>query len=390
VKGFSIKARWIFDGQRLQDGRMVRIEGGVIAEIASGGNADINIPNTLLMPGLVNAHAHLELSFLRGSLSPNSDFIGWLKAVKELRDGAEERCLADSAAEGATEAAHSATTLIVDHTATNVWQKNPPPPIRLVIAQELVNKSPPPFYNPPTRLVKFALAPHSPYRIPENSLLEALNLARQNRLLISIHAAEHPAEIRFLKDGSGPLRNLLSSFGVDLSNFHPPQKRPIAYLHSLGLLTSRTLLIHANYISDEEVELVRRSGAAVVYCPRSHQFFSHPPHPAPKLLAANIPLLFGTDSLASCPNFNLLEDLALAHRACRIAPETLLRCATSAAAAFIWDAPLLGHIRKGAPADLAAFKIPSTKNPLNALLSEIPQPFLVCCNGKIVHQTETQ
>ena len=390
MKGFSIKARWIFDGQRLQDGRVVRIEDGVIAEIASGGNADINIPNTLLTPGLVNAHAHLELSFLRGRLSPNSDFIGWLKAVKELRDEAGETRLADSATEGATEAAHFATTIIVDHTATNVWQKTTPPPIRLVIAQELVNNSPLPSHNPPTLLVKFALAPHSPYRVTKSSLLEALHLARKNRLLISIHTAEHPAEIRFLKDGSGPLHHLLSSFGVDLSKFHPPQKTPIAYLHSLGLLTPRTLLIHANYITDKEVELVRRSGAAVVYCPRSHQFFSHPPHPAPKFLAANIPLLFGTDSLASCPNFNLLEDLALAHRACRIAPETLLICATSTAAAFIWDAPLLGHICKGAPADLAAFKIPSTKHPLNALLSEIPQPFLVCCNGKIVQQTETQ
>jgi len=390
VKGFSIRARWIFDGRRLRDGGVVRIEGGVIAQITSGGNADIDIPNTLLTPGLVNAHTHLELSFLRGRLSPNSDFIGWLKAVKELRDRADERCLADSAAEGVAEATRSATTLIVDHTATNVWQKTTPPPIRLVIAQELVNHTQSAFCNPATPLVRLALAPHSPYRIPESRLLEALRLARKNQLLMSIHAAEHPAEIRFLKDGSGPLRRLLVSFGIDLSDFHPPQQTPIAYLHSLGLLTRRTLLIHANYITDEETELLKRSGAAVVYCPRSHQFFSHPPHPAPRLLAANIPLLFGTDSLASCPNFNLLEDLAVAHRLCRIAPETLLQCATSTAAAFIWNTPLLGHIRKGAPADIAAFKPHSTNYPLHALLSETPQPFLVCCNGKIVHQTETR
>ena len=390
MKGFSVRARWIFDGRRLRDGGVVRVEGGVIAQITSGGSADFDVPNTLLTPGLVNAHTHLELSFLRGKLPPNSDFVDWLKAVKELRDGADERCLAVSAAEGAAEATLYATTLIVDHTATNVWRKAALPPIRLVIAQELVSRTQSAFCDCATRLVRFALAPHSPYRIPGSRLLEALRLARQNRLLISIHAAEHPAEIRFLKDGSGPLRRLLLSFGIDLSDFHPPQQTPIAYLHSLGLLTPRTLLIHANYISDEETELLKRSGAAVVYCPRSHQFFSHPPHPAPRLLAENIPLLFGTDSLASCPNLNLLEDLAVAHRLCRIAPETLLKCATSTAAAFIWNTPLLGHIRKGAPADIAAFKLHTTNYPLNALLSDAPQPFLVCCSGKIVHQAETQ
>jgi len=382
MHSFTVSAKWLFDGERLLEGATISVRGDSIVSIEPLRNADIHLPDSIIIPGLVNAHTHLELGFLRGKLAPTDDFLAWLDRVKRLRERADSATVTAAVREGITEALHFGTTMLVDHTALKVWSEEAEHHLRIVVAHELLNNTPP-LVTGEGPLTKPALAPHSPYRLPQTSLKAAAEMAKQNRLLLSIHTAEHPAEIEFLLTGGGPMRQLLLSFGVDLNSFCPPRMRPLEYLHSLGLLTPKTLLVHANYLTDTEIGLIRESGSAVVYCPRSHAFFSHPPHPFPKLLEAGIPVFFGTDSLASCPDLNLLSDIALARDLFGVAPETLLRFATAAPAAFIWQEKL-GRLQEGTYADFAAFPLPKTKHPLEALLQERPPAKLLCCNGKLL------
>lgn len=382
MRSFGIKVRWFFDGRRFHDGELsLYVRDGRIETLSYEGKVDFEFPGGLLLPGLVNAHTHLELGFLRGKLKPTTDFVSWLERVKELREKAGTPSLTHSVKEGLKEASSFGTTVVVDHTATGVWDEVGEGILRVVAARELVTDEEPSYAVTDLPLLKTALAPHSVYRLSPQTLKDIAQKARKFHLL-SIHAAEHPAEIEFLLNGSGPLRKLLPP---NLKNFRPPGTRPIDYLHSLGLLTPNTLLVHANYLADEEIELIKRSGAAVVYCPRSHAFFSHPPHPLPKLLAEGVAVLFGTDSLASCPDLNLLEEIRLAHKESGVEEEKLFECVTSLAAKFVWG-DRLGRIAVGAPADFAVFTPPDPRHPLSSLLDAAPSASFLCCNGRVVHK----
>ncbi len=149
----------------------------------------------------------------------------------------------------------------------------------------------------------------------------------------------------------------------------------------LGLLDYPTLLAHVNYCDDDELAILAGGKASVVYCPRTHEFFGHPPHRWRDMLARGINLAVGTDSCASSPDLNLVDDLRLLHR---LAPEIpaaqLWEMATTRAARAIGfhDA---GAIQPGGPADFVMFDC-STAGPLAEILERQVLPSSVWINGR--------
>ena len=145
---------------------------------------------------------------------------------------------------------------------------------------------------------------------------------------------------------------------------------PIRFAQSLGLLDYEpTLLAHVNYCDDAEMELLARGRASVVYCPRTHAYFGHPPHRWRAMLARGVNVAVGTDSTASSPDLNLVDDLRLLHR---IAPEhpaeDLWRMATSRAAKAL-GCHDVGSLSPGGLADVVAFHAGSD-DPLREILEE--------------------
>jgi cytosine/adenosine deaminase-related metal-dependent hydrolase len=151
--------------------------------------------------------------------------------------------------------------------------------------------------------------------------------------------------------------------------------------HELGLLAYPTVLAHVNYCSDPELALLSRGKASVVYCPRTHAYFNHPPHRFREMLAADINVALGTDSCASSPNLNLVDDLRLLHNLYPDFPvHTLWQMATINGARALGLAHQVGTLTPGRRADLLAFPI-STPNPLTELLEHHILPQRLWING---------
>jgi cytosine/adenosine deaminase-related metal-dependent hydrolase len=137
-------------------------------------------------------------------------------------------------------------------------------------------------------------------------------------------------------------------------------RRPLAYLQRLAA-APKTLVIHGNYLGDEEIALLaaRRDVFSVVYCPRTHAYFGHAPYPLPQLLAAGVNVALGTDSRASSPDLSLLAEMReAAARHSNVPPEAIVRMATLGGAAALDLADSHGSLAPGKRAEMIAVALP--------------------------------
>jgi cytosine/adenosine deaminase-related metal-dependent hydrolase len=192
-----------------------------------------------------------------------------------------------------------------------------------------------------TREVRIGVSPHAPYSIDADGYRRCLDEARRHQRPLTTHLAESPDEARFLADHSGPFARLWDNLGGLDASVPRFAGGPIRYAKSLGLLSyPLTLLAHVNYCDDDELELLAAGRASVVYCPRTHAYFGHPPHRWREMLARGINVCVGTDSRASAPDLNLVEDLRLLHRlAPEVPAQTLWEMATVRGARALGRAP---------------------------------------------------
>jgi cytosine/adenosine deaminase-related metal-dependent hydrolase len=181
--------------------------------------------------------------------------------------------------------------------------------------------------------------------------------------------AETRDEESFLARHEGAFRDLWSWIGAWDDNVPRFEGGPIRFAKGIGLLDYPTLLAHVNYCDDDEMDLLARGSASVVYCPRTHAFFGHPPHRWREMLACGINVALGTDSCASSPDLNLLGDLRLLRRiAPEVPPQILWEMATLRAARAIGAADQVGSLEVGKWADLAVFE--TQPDPLAAILDQ--------------------
>ena len=142
----------------------------------------------------------------------------------------------------------------------------------------------------------------------------------------------------------------------------------IAFAKSMGLLDHPTLLAHVNHCDDGELRLLAGGRASVVYCPRTHRYFGHPTHRWREMLAAGVNVAVGTDSCASSPDLNLVDDLRLLHEiAPEVAAEALWEMATLRAARAVRMDGELGSLTPRKAADFLAFPTGS-QDPLTSVL----------------------
>ena len=178
--------------------------------------------------------------------------------------------------------------------------------------------------------IAFGLSPHAPYTVRPELLQFAVAESAARGFPLAMHLAESPEESELLRSGSGPLRKLLEEFGAwDPTAFAHPA-RPLDYLKIL-VQAVRSLVIHGTYLDDEEIAFLGANAArmSVVYCPRTHARFKMAPYPLMKLLAAGVTVALGTDSRASNPDLSLFEEMRFVATRYPIAPQVVLRMATS-------------------------------------------------------------
>ena len=341
----------------------------------------IDAGNSLLLPGLVNPHTHLELSDCTPLKPPPDSFVHWLIHVIARRASSSPPESPQPAITGIAQSLRFGVACVGDITrfphltrptlansplhAVSYGEVQAMAQRRNLLDERLDAALNPDHASPRLRI---GLSPHAPYSIEDSGYRRCLQLARQHNLPLATHLAESPHEMTFLARHAGPFRDLwtfLASWDDLVPRF---DGGPIRFAQSLGLLEYPTLLAHVNYCDDDELAILAASQASVVYCPRTHAYFNHPPHRWRDMLARGINVAVGTDSCASSPDLNLVDDLRLLHRlAPDVSPETLWQMATLRAARALDQHQSLGSITPGKAPDFALFPV-ATRDPLREVL----------------------
>ena len=364
---------------------------------ASNGIDMIDLGNAILLPGLVNAHTHLELSNCRAGDSLEGHFGDWILRIRaQLRAQGEQfdTVIAAAVDQGLRQCRAFGVTTVGDisqqgHITRPILRDAP---LRVVSYgetlglglqrarhAELLTRALDGSYASET--LRIGLSPHSPYTVDLDGYRECLAAARERGLALATHLAENPEEQEFLQHQSGVFRRIWESLAQWADPVPTLRTSPVRFAHEIGLLDYPTLLAHLNYCDDEEMDLLSRGRASVVYCPRTHSYFGHPPHRWREMLARGINVAVGTDSCASSPDLNLVEDLRLLRRiAPDAAAQALWEMATVRAARAIRMEDAVGTIARGKRADLVAFEA-FDADPLDSILRDARGPTHVWFDG---------
>ncbi|MBN2578868.1 MAG: amidohydrolase family protein [Pirellulales bacterium] len=412
-----LKARYVFPVASpplengvvtISRGRIVAVEshrGPLWAPHSGRGEGDyIDYGDAAILPGLVNAHTHLEFSDLTAPIgAPGIGLAKWIRRLidaKINRPANSKQCVI----QGLDESLRQGVTTIGEIAQQDFpWEDLPnfspsgvafgeliapgndhvPAAMELARSLEmrersLVREGDSPIF-PAEKLGqspswRIGISPHAPYSVHPALLNAVIKISAEKQIPLAMHLAESREELQLLAERSGPLRELLEELGVwDPSAFSLP-RRPMDYLQMLSA-AYRVLVVHGNYLQDDEITLLARRADrfSVVYCPRSHAWFRHGPYPLEKLLAAGVNVALGTDSRASAPNLSLLAEMRfVARNFPKLPEETILRMGTLHSARALGLDRELGSLELGKWANLVVFSTPKHKtvNLLNMILQD--------------------
>jgi aminodeoxyfutalosine deaminase len=298
--------------------------------------------STVLMPGLVNAHCHLELSYLAGSLSPppGAPLTVWIEKLltcrRERQASREEITAAAIAA--LREQGENGTVLVADigNDDSSELQQGGQGLPEVLPMLELLAPSHAAAGAALTRLAELddshVAAAHAPYSTTAEVLRAVKQRCRRLGQVFSVHCAESFAEVEFVRGGEGAFARFLRERGGGEEAFSFAShgfSGSVIYFQSLDLLDSATLLVHGVHLSGEELGVVAEHGSHVCLCPGSNRFLGVGRAPLPEMLAAGILPALGTDSLASNPSLDLWREMMLlAEDHPRVEPHLILAMAT--------------------------------------------------------------
>jgi len=375
-------ARWVvpITAPSIHDGTVV-VHQGRIAYVGARASAppgdDVDLEDAVLLPGLVNAHTHLELTAFRG-LMPDVPFREWIVRLQmaKVTVMTPDRYL-DAARLGIAEGVRAGVTTYADTCDSGVaLAAMCEMGVRGIMYQEVfcpsadearvadtvagLHRRLTELEPRQTPLVRLGVSPHAPYTVSD----PLFAFAARAGYPLAVHIAESEAETRFVRDGEGPFADGWRNRGIPVA---PRARSPIALLGALGVLDARPLLIHAVRIDDADIAAIAASRATVAHCPVSNAKLGHGIAPLDRLLAANVAVGLGSDSMAANDRMDLLEEARVAALAQRtrtgrhdaLAPRDALALATVGGARALGLADRIGSLEAGKDADLAAFPLPA-------------------------------
>jgi len=334
----------------------------------------LDLGDVILLPGLVNAHCHLDYTDMAGQLPPPKTFTDWIPlitAAKAARDYSE---YARSWLNGAQMLLRTGTTTVADIEAVpdllpEVWNATP---LRVLSFLEMTGirarRNPKEILREAVEKVdslshprcSASLSPHAPYSTLPELLRLSAGVAREKNLRITTHVAESEQEFEMFMRARGKMFNWLQR--NERNNSDCGLGSPVAHLARNDMLGENLLAVHVNLLAPGDVELLGRHHVHVVHCPRSHDYFRHPPFPRRQLADAGINLCLATDSLSTVRKtgkekleLNLFEEMRqLAAADKTVSPVEIVRMATVNGAKALGMAGQIGELSENAFADLIA------------------------------------
>jgi cytosine/adenosine deaminase-related metal-dependent hydrolase len=366
--------------------------------------ACVDLGDAIVLPGLVNAHTHLEFSELAEPLDPAGGLPAWIERVVVARRARAEptgphvaaaairRGLAESAAGGVTAIGEIATAVSAAAYA------GPGPAVRvfregLGLRAAAIEAVPRAIAADLDQLTASGIAggvsPHAPYSVAAPLGRRLLSEARRRRLPVAMHLLESDAEAELLAGGSGPFRRLLEQLGA-WDSLAPPALLPPAEWIGRLATAPRGIVVHATHIARDPAALARlarhRDRLAVAICPRTTLAISGSLPPLALLREAGIRVAIGTDSRASNPDLSVLAECRVLVDAGLAAPEDALRMATRHGAWALGLDHVAGRISPGGRADLAILRPDSapSDDPFVAALDPATVVTAVLRHGRVI------
>jgi cytosine/adenosine deaminase-related metal-dependent hydrolase len=376
-----IRARTVLPmlGQPIDDGA-VAVDGNRIADVGrfadlikqSGGRA-LDLGEQALLPGLINAHCHLDYTMLRGKIPPPHSFADWIRAINSEKAKLTEQDYVDSMRAGFAEAARFGTTTIVNLAAFPKLAGAIDDPIRTWWFGELID------VRNPERADQIAdaaaeslkkkkhwgLAPHAPFTASPRLYARCEEIARTENVRLTTHLAESIEEMQMSFDLKGPLVDFLTSIGADL--FEHNGETPVRHLARTCRFDDRWILAHLNSVLEGDLTELASSETKphVVHCPRSHSYFRHEPFELElfRQVQSKFNVCLGTDSLASNPDLSLFGEMReLLRKHPSVSPREALEMVTINGAVALGQLNVLGCLAPGAYADMIALPISTGSN----------------------------
>ena len=377
-----VRARTVvtMDRAPIEDGA-VAISGSQIVDVGKFDEINrrnageiVDLGEQALLPGLINAHCHLDYTCLRGKISPQKTFADWIRAINAEKAKLSPTDYLASINEGFAEAKRFGTTTMANLTAFPDLIPQITSRIRTWWFAELIDVRAPERWNEIVdraieslkKTENWGLAPHALFTVSKNLYERCEGVAQQKNILLTTHLAESREEMEMFHDASGPLYEFLKSIGRpmdDCGNETPlehflrviPQQREAAQRSTRN--DNGWLVAHLNELTESDFELLERSKRQfhVVHSPRSHDYFKHSQFPFERLHSLRVNICLGTDSLASNQSLSLFAEMrAFQKKFSSLSPEVILQMVTINPARALGQENALGKIHPGGYADLLA------------------------------------
>jgi cytosine/adenosine deaminase-related metal-dependent hydrolase len=420
-----IRARTVvtMDGPPIDNGAVAVSEGRIIdvgkfdeLKRRSAGQI-VDLGEQALLPGLINAHCHLDYTCLRGKIPPPKTFADWIRAINAEKASLSPKDYLSSINEGFAEAKRFGTTSIANLTAFPDLIPQTHVPIRTWWFAELIDVRAPKHANEIVDLVRrrtdslrraieslkpaqnWGLAPHALFTASENLYECCEEIARRENVLLTTHLAESREEMEMFRNASGPLYEFLKGIGrpMDDCGNETPLERFLNLIDRGGspnrpraIEVNRPylpwIIVHLNELTESDFELLENANGQfhVVHCPRSHGYFKHSQFPFERLHSLGFNICLGTDSLASNENLSLFAEMRAFWRSePGISPNEILKMVTVNPAMALHRKKMIGQIRPGFCADLIAIPCGRRPNLFEEIVGFDGEVDWVMVNGKM-------
>jgi len=380
------RARWVVPVTRppIENGCVVE-NNGVIEYVGPIEGAppgeDHDLGESVLLPGIINTHTHLELTAMRGFLE-DLCFNDWIDKLRSSRKEAlTDEMLLDSARYGIVEGLHAGITTYADTCAAGlVMEAMLEMGVRGIMFQETFGSAPEQceeamatlkqrvadLQKKETDLVRVGISPHAPYTISDDLYAATAKFARESGLRMGLHIAESASETEIVCAATGPFAIEWNVRGLPIA---ARARSPVALLEKTGCLATSPLLIHCVNLDAEDIVAIARNHCSVAHCPASNAKFGHGISPVADLIAAGVTVGLGSDSVASNNRMDILEEARLTilfQRAVKksetaFTARKALEMATIDGARALGIDDRVGSLEVGKDADLSAFSLSAAR-----------------------------
>ena len=384
VRRFRLTADWVVPvtSPPIRHGAVLLGDDGRIESIgpaavvpAPPGVPDLDFASAALLPGLVNAHTHLELTGLAGAVEP-ADFACWIRGVRELKASRPAGWFRDAARQGIRDAFAAGITTVFDTgDSGEVLPALAEAGGAGVVYQEVFGPDPRQTAESlaglearvtalrrfETARARLGVSPHAPYTVSGPLYRAVAAYARRESLPIAVHLAESPAESAFVVRHEGPFAEAWAARGIPPLEWNQgpggAHRSPVAWLDRHGVLGPATLCIHTVQLDTDDIRILADRGVAIAHCPISNQRHGHGTAPAAVLRQAGIRMGVGTDSVISVGTLDLFAEMRATRALLGVGAAEALALGTIEGARLVGGTDW-GWLGVGAWADVIAVDLP--------------------------------